>query len=69
MDLHENPKTKTVTATFELPGLKFEDVAIEVQGNHLTVSKLSKNSRAAMQCRSVRIPQGTKVSMPLAAEI
>jgi HSP20 family protein len=66
MDLHENPETKTVTATFELPGVKFEDVTVEVQGNHLTVSK---NSRAAMQCRSVRIPQGTKASMPLAAEI
>ncbi|KAG6332636.1 hypothetical protein ID866_6451 [Astraeus odoratus] len=38
MDLHENKETNTVTATFELPGLKSEDVSIEVQQNRLTVS-------------------------------
>jgi hypothetical protein len=30
IDLHENPKTGTVTATFGLPGLKSEDAAVEV---------------------------------------
>jgi HSP20 family protein len=42
MDLHENPETKTVTATMELPGLKSEDIAIEVQGNRLIVSGETK---------------------------
>ncbi|OJA10438.1 hypothetical protein AZE42_06187 [Rhizopogon vesiculosus] len=44
MDLHENPETKTMTATFELPGLKSKDVAIEVQSNCLTISGESKRS-------------------------
>ncbi|KIO01551.1 hypothetical protein M404DRAFT_149837 [Pisolithus tinctorius Marx 270] len=38
MDLHENNETNTVTATFELPGLKPEDISIEIQQNRLTVS-------------------------------
>lgn len=38
MGLHENKETNNVTATFELPGLKSEDVDIEVQQNRLTVS-------------------------------
>jgi len=75
MDLHENPETKTMTATFELPGLKSEDVAVEVQGNRLTISGESKRSENydkagyAVQersygkfSRSLRIPQGIKVS-------
>ncbi|KAI6001230.1 small heat shock protein [Pisolithus albus] len=38
MDLYENKDTNTVTAAFELPGLKSEDVSIEVHQNRLTVS-------------------------------
>jgi len=44
MDLHENSETKRVTATMELPSLKSEDIAIEVQGNRLTVSGETKRS-------------------------
>ncbi|KAG1738510.1 HSP20-like chaperone [Suillus lakei] len=44
-DLHEYPKTNIVTATFELPGIKQQDVNIEVHGNRLTVSGESKRSR------------------------
>ncbi|KAG2742192.1 small heat shock protein [Suillus brevipes Sb2] len=44
MDLHENPETKTVTATFELPGLKQQDVNVEVHGNRLSISGESKRS-------------------------
>ena len=75
MDLHENTEAKTVTATMELPGLKSEDIAIEVQGNHLTVSGETKRSENyekgayAVQersygkfSRSIQIPQGIKVS-------
>ncbi|TFY61494.1 hypothetical protein EVG20_g7033 [Dentipellis fragilis] len=38
MDLHDNAETNTVTATFELPGLKKEDVHLDVHNNTLTVS-------------------------------
>ncbi|KAI6137168.1 small heat shock protein [Pisolithus sp. B1] len=38
LDLHENKETNTVIATFELPGLRTEDVAIDVHENRLTVS-------------------------------
>ncbi|KAG0701201.1 small heat shock protein [Suillus ampliporus] len=45
MDLHENAETKTVTAVFELPGLKREDVAVHVQSDCFTVSGDLKLSR------------------------
>ncbi|EJD54006.1 HSP20-like chaperone [Auricularia subglabra TFB-10046 SS5] len=38
MDVHENKDTNTVTATFELPGLKKEDVLLDVHQGRLTVS-------------------------------
>ncbi|KAA1476762.1 HSP20-like chaperone [Dentipellis sp. KUC8613] len=38
MDLHDNKETNTVTATFELPGLKKEDVHLDVHNNTLTIS-------------------------------
>jgi HSP20 family protein len=75
MDLHENAETKTVTATFELPGIKQQDVNVEVHGNRLTVSGESKRSENyekggyAVQerlygkfSRTLQIPQGIKVS-------
>ncbi|EAU91901.1 small heat shock protein [Coprinopsis cinerea okayama7 len=42
MDLHENSEKNLVTATFELPGLKKEDVNIDVHNGRLTVSAESK---------------------------
>ncbi|KAL6298686.1 HSP20-like chaperone [Sparassis latifolia] len=44
MDLHEDTRANTVTVTFELPGLKKEDVDISVQNNMLTVSGESRLS-------------------------
>ncbi|KAN0088794.1 HSP20-like chaperone [Tylopilus felleus] len=38
MDLFEAQEGNLVTATFELPGLTSEDVAIDVQENRLTIS-------------------------------
>lgn len=38
MDLHENFETNIITATFELPGLKKENVKIEVVRDCLTIS-------------------------------
>ena len=65
---------KMVTATMELPGLKSEDIAIEVQGNRLTVSGETKRSEnyekgtCSVQersygkfSRSIQIPHGIKV--------
>ncbi|KAG2364338.1 HSP20-like chaperone [Suillus spraguei] len=73
MDLHENSETKAVTATFELPGMRQQDVNIEVHGNRLTISgesKFSENydrSGCLVQERSygkfsrtLQIPQGIK---------
>ena len=76
MDVHEDDKTNTVTATFELPGLKKEDVNIDVQNNLLTVSGESKVSsereengyavrerRYGKFSRSIPLPQGVKVGL------
>ncbi|KAA1476764.1 HSP20-like chaperone [Dentipellis sp. KUC8613] len=73
MDLHENPDANTLTATFELPGLKKEDVNIEVHNNALTVSGETNVSserkedgyavrerRSGKFSRTLPLPQGTK---------
>ena len=64
-----------VTATFELPGLKKEDVNIDVHNNLLTVSGESKTEternedgyavrerRYGKFSRSLPLPQGIQVS-------
>lgn len=74
MDLYEDEKGNKVVATFELPGMKKEDVAIDVQDNLLTVSGESKVSsereesgyqvrerRYGKFSRSLAMPQGVKV--------
>ena len=71
MDLHENKETNTVTATFELPGLKKEDVQIDIQDGRLTISAETKISsehdqdgyavrerRFGKLSRTLRLPQG-----------
>ena len=78
MDVHEDAKSKTVTATFELPGLKKEDVNIDVHNNVLTISGESKISserdengyavrerRYGRFERSIPLPEGIKVSRTL----
>ncbi|KAI0825964.1 small heat shock protein [Irpex lacteus] len=73
LDVHEDPSSNTVTATFELPGLKKEDVNIDVHNNVLTVSGESKVSserdengyvvrerRFGRFERSLPLPQGIK---------
>ncbi|SJK99555.1 uncharacterized protein ARMOST_02861 [Armillaria ostoyae] len=73
MDLYEDEAKNTVTATFELPGFKKEDVQIEVHGGRLTISGESKissekedNGYAVRErnygkfSRTLRLPQGTK---------
>lgn len=76
MDVHEDAQANTVTATFELPGLKKEDVNIDVHNNMLSISGESKvasdrdeNGYAVRErrygkfSRSIPLPQGVKVSI------
>jgi HSP20 family protein len=74
MDLHENAESNTVTATFELPGLKKEDVQIDSHNGRLTVSGETKISsdhnengyavrerRFGKFSRTLQLPEGVKV--------
>ncbi|KAJ7147474.1 small heat shock protein [Mycena crocata] len=73
MDLHENSEANTVTATFELPGIKKEDVQIDAQHGRLRVSAESKSSeerekdgyavrerRLGKYSRTLQLPEGVK---------
>ena len=73
MDVHEDKEKNLVTATFELPGLKKEDVQIDVHNNVLTVSGETKidetkehdgyavrERRFGRFSRSIPVPQGIK---------
>ncbi|KAG6856705.1 hypothetical protein H0H87_001494 [Tephrocybe sp. NHM501043] len=73
LDLHEDNQSNAVTATFELPGLKKEDVSIDVHNGRLTVSGESRVSsdrdeggysirerRFGKFSRSLQLPQGVK---------
>lgn len=74
MDLHDDKETNTITATFELPGVKKEDVQIDVQNNRLTIGAESnfsseenkeeyvvKERRFGKFSRTLQLPQGVKV--------
>ncbi|KAI9571799.1 small heat shock protein [Boletus coccyginus] len=73
MDLHESKDTNTVTATFELPGLTSDGVAIDVHQNRLTVTGNSAASESEEErnyivrerrpgkiSRTLQLPFGTK---------
>ncbi|KAK7033294.1 heat shock protein 16 [Favolaschia claudopus] len=73
MDLHEDAATNTVTASFELPGIKKEDVQIDVHNGRLNISAESKISEEKEQdgyairerrfgriSRTLQLPQGVK---------
>ncbi|KAJ7051188.1 small heat shock protein [Mycena amicta] len=73
MDLHENAEANTVTATFELPGVKKEDVHIETLPGRLRVwaeSKISeehekdgyaiRERRFGKFSRTLQLPHGVK---------
>jgi HSP20 family protein len=75
MDLHEDSDENTVTATFELPGVKKEDVNLDVHNGRLTISGETKMSeeheeggyavrerRFGKFSRTLQLPQGVKVS-------
>jgi len=73
MDVYENAEGDTVTASFELPGLKKEDVSIDVHDSRLTVSgetgdssERGENGFAIRErhfgrfSRTIQLPQGIK---------
>ncbi|KAJ8514228.1 hypothetical protein ONZ45_g8228 [Pleurotus djamor] len=73
MDLHENTENNTVTASFELPGFKKEDISIDVHNGRLTVSAENESSsekkeegyavrerRFGKFSRTLQLPQGIK---------
>ncbi|KZV72599.1 small heat shock protein [Peniophora sp. CONT] len=73
MDVHEDKEKNLVTATFELPGLKKEDVQIDIHNSVLTVSGETKIDETKEQdgyavrerrfgrfTRSIPVPQGIK---------
>lgn len=75
LDIHESRDSGLVTATLELPGLKREDVAIDVQENRLVVSGtqtfakdveesgyVHRERRTGRFSRTLPLPAGTKVS-------
>ena len=76
MDVHESPENNQVTATFELPDVKKEDVQIDIQSNRLTISGEAKASKEHNEegyalrerrygkfSRTLPLPQGIKVSL------
>ena len=76
MDLHENTDANTVTATFEFPGFKKEDVQIDLHNGKLTVAAESKVSseheeggyvvrerRYGKFSRTLQLAQGVKVNI------
>ncbi|KAF8899826.1 HSP20-like chaperone [Gymnopilus junonius] len=46
MDLHEDQEKNVVTSTFELPGVKKDDIHIEVRNNRLTISGETKSDES-----------------------
>jgi len=74
MDLHEDSNKNVVSVTMELPGVKKEDVELEVRNGQLTVSAETKDlvehsasgyavreRRFGKFSRSLRLPKGVKV--------
>jgi HSP20 family protein len=76
MDIRHDEKANTVTAIFDLPGLRKEDVTIDIHNNILSVSGETMESaqrdeegyalrerRYGKFSRSLSMPQGTKVRL------
>ncbi len=76
MDLHEDADKNQVTATFEMPGMKKEDVIIEVHNGRLSVTGETKSSsehdeagyavkerRFGKFTRTLQLPDGIKVGI------
>lgn len=77
MDLHEDKEKNLVTASFELPGLKKEDIHLEIRNGRLAVTAENEASkdydesgyavrerRYGKFSRILQLPQGVKVLRP-----
>jgi HSP20 family protein len=73
MDLHEDREANRITATFELPGLRKEDVHVDVHNGRLSITGESKAETEREQsgyavrerrfgkfARTLQLPQGVK---------
>jgi HSP20 family protein len=73
LDIHEDKEKNIITATFELPGMKKEDISIEVHHDHLSISGEANESSEKKEgdftvrerkfgkfSRSVKLPKGVK---------
>ncbi|EKM81793.1 hypothetical protein AGABI1DRAFT_112039 [Agaricus bisporus var. burnettii JB137-S8] len=73
MDLHEDAEKNIVTAFFELPGVKKDDVTLDAHNGRLTVTAETKSSeeheehgyairerRSGKYSRTLQLPQGIK---------
>ncbi|KAG9318934.1 HSP20-like chaperone [Chiua virens] len=73
MDVHENPENNTVTASFDLPGIKPEEVNIDVNQDRLSITGESSTTQERDEAgytvrerscgrfsRTLMLPQGTK---------
>lgn len=73
--MHEDAEKNTVTATFDLPGIRPEEVNIDVNQNRLSVSGETSSNKQRDEAgytvrercwgkfsRTLMLPQGTKVS-------
>lgn len=76
MDVHEDAENNTVTATFDLPGIKPDEVNIDVNQDRLSISGETSSSEQRDESgytvhersrgkfsRHLILPQGTKVSV------
>lgn len=76
MDVHENAENNTVTVAFDLPGIKPEEVNIDVNQDRLTISGETSSSQQRDErgytvrerscgkfSRTLMLPQGTQVSI------
>lgn len=75
MDIHESPESNVVTASIELPGMKKEDIQIDVQANRLVISGQQTHEKDVNEkgyvlrerssgrfWRALPLPAGTQVS-------
>ncbi|KAJ7849050.1 small heat shock protein [Mycena olivaceomarginata] len=71
MDLHEDSEANTVTATFELPGIKKEDVQIELYKGRLTNYKgyAIRERRFGKMERILELPQGVQPGTEIKASM
>ena len=75
LDLYEDKNSNLVTATLELPGMKKEDISIDVHQEQLTITGEAeadsevkdgaytlRERKFGKFTRSIKLPKGTKAS-------